>query len=160
MQISHKCLPKSPLCFAVLLLILGNDSINPISPSLAKESWEETSMYCVCVARNCIERYYGIHFYRGKAKTLNINNDVLEVPQDSAGHQYSLVNIFAAKKIFWKGVLGVNSLDRQNFVHLLNGKEHGWCKPYSRLSVTKKLQDKIKIGERKNPTRTISDQLE
>ena len=160
MERRNKCVPGFALCFIVLSLLLLNEPINLISPVLAEENWKETSMYCVCVAKSCRERYYGIHFYRGKAKTLHIHQQVLEVPQDSSGHQYSLATIFAAKKIFWKGVLGVNSLDRKNFLHLLNGKEYGWCKPYSILSVTRKLQDKIETGQRENSTRTISDKLE
>jgi len=160
MEIRNKCVARSALCFIVLSLLVRTEPLNPISPALAEENWKETSMYCVCVAKNCRERYYGIHFYRGKAKTLHIHQQVLEVPQDSSGHQYSLATIFAAKKIFWKGILGVNSLDRKNFLHLLNGKGYGWCKPYSKLSVTRKLQDKIKTGQRENSTRTISDQLE
>ncbi len=122
--------------------------------------WEERSMFCLHMNEQPSGMYYGIIFGSGKTKTLQISNDHLLIPEDTESSHYTLVTIYGAKKIFWKNNLGVNSLDRKNFVHLLNGKAHGWCQPHSSQVVLQKLKTKLDSGESKNPNRTIMDDFQ
>ncbi len=119
--------------------------------------WKERSMFCLHMEETPAGMYYGIIFGSGKTKTLQIDNDHLLVPENIEASHYTLVTIYGAKKVFWKNNLGVNSLDRKNFVHLLNGKAHGWCQPHSSQVVLQKLKTKLKSGESSNPNRTILD---
>ena len=122
--------------------------------------WAERSMFCLYNDKNSNEVYYGIIFSNFKTRTVIIDNGHLMVPQETEASHYTLVTIYGAQKVFWKNKLGVNSLDRKNFVHLLNGKEHGWCQPQPSLVVFQKLQEKLTSDTSKNRSRTILDDFQ
>ena len=122
--------------------------------------WEERSMFCLYNDKNSNAVYYGIIFDDFKTRTIQIDNGDLMLPEETEASHYTLVTIYGAQKVFWKNKLGVNSLDRKNFVHLLNGKEHGWCQPQPSLVVFQKLQEKLTSDTSKNRSRTILDDFQ
>ena len=160
---------RQPIAFPLLIIIFvfllnsGNRGTLPIASAADDYSgadfWEEKSMFCICMSELCGKRYYGIIFDTGKTKTLHIRKGALQLPEDSSSSDYTLLIIYGAKKIFWKNFEGVNSLDRNNFVHLLNGHKHGACKPYSTLTLFEKLQERIDIEKDEDSGRTILDEL-
>ena len=147
----------------ILLMHTGGRGTLPIANAAEDyagvDFWEEKSMFCICMAELCDERYYGIIFDTGKATTIQIRKDSIQLPDESSASDYTLLIIYGAKKIFWKNFAGVNSLDRNNFVHLLNGHKHGACKPYSTLTLFEKLQERIDIEKDEDSGRTILDEL-
>lgn len=119
------------------------------------EVWDGKAMFCAGLE----EKYYGILFYNGKVKKLSIVEDTLHIPEDTVGNPYFLVQVFSAKKIFWRNILGVNSLDRRNLLHLLDGKEYGWCRLYSQTLLTETLLEKIQEQKFGDLSRSIADEL-
>ena len=142
--------------FLVFILFLAFGS----SGYTEDEVWDGKAMFCVSMTTDIEEKYYGLVFYSGKVKRLSIHEDTLHIPDDSAGKPYSLVKVFSARKVFWRGLSEVNSLDRKNFLHLLGGKEHGWCRPYTQRLLTEKLFEKIQDKIFGKVSRSIADDLE
>ena len=99
-------------------------------------------------------------FYSGKVKKLSIHKDTLHIPDDAVGNSYSLVKVLSSMKMFWTGLSGVNSLDRRNLLHLLDGKEYGWCRPYTQKILTEKLLEKIQEKRFGKVSRSIADDLQ
>ena len=157
------------LVILILLLTFGpsahtqdrvSDSRAVFSPSYSEgEMWDDKAMFCAGVETGAEEKYYGILFYNGKVKKLSIVKDTLHIPGDTVGNSYFLVQLFSAKKVFWRSNLGVNSLDRRNLLHLLDGKGYGWCRPYTQTILTEKLLEKIQEQKFGEVSRSIADDL-
>ena len=133
--------------------------ITPLSQDNRPQLLDGKGMLCASIKMNAAEKYYGLLFYRGKIKEVSILKDFLHVPDDEAGNPYSLVDVLSAKKIFWRGPSGVNSLDRSNLLHLRDGKDHGWCRPYAQRIVTEILLEKIQEKKFGQISRSIADDL-
>ena len=142
--------------FLVFILFLAFGS----SGYTEDEVWDGKAMFCACIETGSEEKYYGLLFYSGKVKKLSIHNDTLHIPDDAVGNSYSLANVLSSKKIFWRGFSGVNSLDRRNLLHLLDGKEYGWCRPYTEKILTEKLLEKIQEKRFEKISRSIADDLQ
>ena len=126
----------------------------------SEDSWEEQSMFCICMKSPCEQAYYGIIFENGKSKNIELKKGFLEPQESIEISDYTLFTIYGAKKVFWKNSSGVNSLDRKNFVHLLNGKEYGSCRPHSPFVIFEKLQQKLANKTDQDKSRTILDELQ
>ena len=135
------------------------EEIAPLSQNDKPQGLDGKAMLCACIEADAEEKYYGFLFYNGKIKKLSIYEESLHVPDDAEGNLYSLVNVLSAKKIFWRGISGVNSLDRRNLLHLLDGKQYGWCKAYTQSIVTEILLEKIQEKKFGPISRSIADDL-
>jgi len=133
--------------------------ITPLSQDERPQLLDGKGMLCASIKVNAAEKYYGLLFYGGKIKEVSIREESLHVPDDAKGNPYSLVDVLSAKKIFWRGASGVNSLDRSNLLHLRDGKDHGWCRPYAQRIVTEILLEKIKEEKFGQVSRSIADDL-
>ena len=138
----------------ILLLAFGSSGYTE------DEVWDGKAMFCACIETGSEEKYYGLLFYSGKVKKLSIHKDTLHIPDDAVGNSYSLVKVLSSKKIFWRGLSGINSLDRRNLLHLLDGKEYGWCRPYTQKILTEKLLEKIQEKRFGKISRSIVDDLQ
>ena len=133
--------------------------IMPLSQDNKPQLLDGKGMLCASIRTDTAEKYYGLLFYGSKVKTISIHKESLRVPKDEEGVPYSLVDVLSAKKIFWRGPSGVNSLDRSNLLHLLDGKDHGWCRSYAQKKVTEILMEKIYEKKFGQVTRSIADEL-
>ena len=138
----------------ILLLVFGSSGYTE------DEVWDGKAMFCACTETGSEEKYYGLLFYSGKVKKLSIHNDTLHIPDDAVGNSYSLAKVLSSKKLFWRGLSGVNSLDRKNLLHLLDGKKYGWCRPYTQKILTEKLLKKIQEKRFRKISRSIADDLQ
>ena len=139
----------------ILILLLTFGSIGHTEDQM----WDGKAMFCACTETSAKEKYYGLLFYSGKVKKLSIHKDTLHIPDDAVGNSYSLVKVFSSKKIFWRGLSGINSLDRRNLIHLLDGKVYGWCRPDTQRILTERLLEKIQEKQFGKVSRSIADDL-